>query len=41
MMEVILKRFENSAAPHDSRAVGDEPYVSRHFLGAEKYTRVD
>ena len=22
---------------HDSRVVGDEPYVSLHFLGAEKY----
>ncbi|SRR5215204_3106946 len=28
-------------APHDSWVVGDEPYVSLHFLGAEKYTRVD
>lgn len=25
--------------PHDSWVVGDEPYVSLHFLGAEKYTR--
>jgi quercetin dioxygenase-like cupin family protein len=24
-------------APHDSWVVGDEPYVSLHFLGAEKY----
>ena len=23
--------------PHDSWVVGDEPYVSLHFLGAEKY----
>jgi hypothetical protein len=22
---------------HDSWVVGDEPYVSLHFLGAEKY----
>ena len=25
--------------PHDSWVVGDEPYVSIHFLGAEKYLR--
>jgi len=25
--------------PHDSWVVGDEPYVSLHFLGAEKYSR--
>lgn len=25
--------------PHDSWVVGDEPYVSLHFMGAEKYTR--
>jgi quercetin dioxygenase-like cupin family protein len=25
--------------PHDSRVVGDEPYVSLHFLGAEHYAR--
>src|SRR4030095_5530501 len=24
---------------HDSWVVGDEPYVSLHFLGANKYTR--
>ena len=23
--------------PHDSWVVGDEPYVSLHFLGAEAY----
>lgn len=23
--------------PHDSWVIGDEPYVSLHFLGAEKY----
>ena len=26
-------------APHDSWVVGDEPYVSLHFLGAEKYAQ--
>jgi quercetin dioxygenase-like cupin family protein len=25
--------------PHDSWVVGDEPYVSLHFLGAEHYAR--
>jgi mannose-6-phosphate isomerase-like protein (cupin superfamily) len=25
--------------PHDSWVVGDEPYVSLHFLGAEDYAR--
>lgn len=25
--------------PHDSWVVGDEPYVSLHFLGARKYAR--
>jgi uncharacterized RmlC-like cupin family protein len=25
--------------PHDSWVVGQEPYVSLHFLGAEHYTR--
>jgi quercetin dioxygenase-like cupin family protein len=25
--------------PHDSWVVGDEPYVSLHFLGAEEYAR--
>ncbi|MEW6127443.1 MAG: cupin domain-containing protein [Acidobacteriota bacterium] len=24
---------------HDSWVIGDEPYVSLHFLGADKYTR--
>jgi hypothetical protein len=23
--------------PQDSRVVGDEPYVSLHFLGADRY----
>lgn len=25
--------------PHDSWVIGDEPYVSLHFLGAEDYTK--
>ena len=31
--------FYVSSKPHDSWVVGDEPYVSIHFLGAEKYTK--
>ena len=27
------------ASPHDSWVVGEEPYVSLHFSGAEKYAR--
>lgn len=26
---------------HDSRVVGDEPYVSLHFLGAEQYANAE
>ena len=25
--------------PHDSWVVGDEPYVSLHFLGADRYIK--
>jgi hypothetical protein len=31
--------FHIPEAPHDSWVVGDEPYVSLHFLGAERYAR--
>lgn len=31
--------FHIPPAPHDSWVVGDEPYVSLHFLGAGDYTR--
>jgi len=31
--------FHIPAAAHDSWVVGDEPYVSLHFLGADHYTR--
>ena len=31
--------FYVPAAPHDSWVVGDEPYVSLHFLGASSYTK--
>jgi quercetin dioxygenase-like cupin family protein len=31
--------FYIPAVPHDSWVVGDEPYVSLHFLGAEAYAR--
>src|SRR5262249_46219120 len=31
--------FYTPPVPHDSWVVGDEPYVSLHFVGAEKYAR--
>jgi hypothetical protein len=31
--------FYIPAEPHDSWVVGDEPYVSLHFLGATRYAR--
>lgn len=31
--------FHIPAIPHDSWVVGDEPYVSLHFLGAEHYAK--
>jgi hypothetical protein len=31
--------FHVPAEPHDSWVVGDEPYVSLHFLGADEYAR--
>ena len=31
--------FHISTKPHDSWVVGGEPYVSLHFLGAEKYAK--
>ena len=31
--------FYVPASPHDSWVVGDEPYVSLHFLGADSYTK--
>ncbi len=31
--------FHVPAEPHDSWVVGDEPYVSLHFLGATVYAR--
>jgi quercetin dioxygenase-like cupin family protein len=33
------KLFYIPALPHDSWVVGDEPYVSLHFLGAERYVK--
>jgi prepilin-type processing-associated H-X9-DG protein len=33
------KLFQVSSKPHDSWVVGGEPYVSLHFLGAEKYAK--
>ena len=31
--------FHIPARPHDSWVVGDEPYVSLHFLGADHYAK--
>ena len=31
--------FYIPADPHDSRVVGNEPYVSLHFIGADTYAR--
>ena len=31
--------FHIPARPHDSWVVGDQPYVSLHFLGADSYAR--
>ena len=31
--------FYVPATPHDSWVVGDEPYVSLHFLGADQYSK--
>ncbi len=31
--------FHVPAVPHDSWVVGNEPYVSLHFLGAERYAK--
>ena len=31
--------FHIPAIPHDSWVVGDEPYVSLHFLGTEHYAK--
>jgi len=31
--------FHIPSVPHDSWVIGDEPYVSLHFLGADHYTR--
>ncbi len=35
------KLFHVPAEPHDSWVVGDEPYVSLHFLGATKYAQLE
>lgn|GEM_PF-239851 len=33
------KRFYVPPEPHDSWVVGDEPYVSLHFVGADRYSK--
>lgn len=38
--EVVLSAgslFHVPAVPHDSWVIGDEPYVSLHFMGADQY----
>jgi len=31
--------FHVPAVPHDSWVVGDRPYVSLHFMGADQYAK--
>ena len=31
--------FHIPAVPHDSWVIGEEPYISLHFLGADSYTK--
>jgi quercetin dioxygenase-like cupin family protein len=31
--------FYIPAVPHGSRVIGEEPYISLHFLGADSYTK--
>ncbi len=31
--------FHVSADPHDSWVVGNQPYVSLHFMGADSYAK--
>ena len=33
--------FHVPAVPHDSWVVGDRPYVSLHFMGADQYARLN
>ena len=35
----IHETYAIGGEPHDSWVVGDRPYVSLHFLGAEGYAR--
>ena len=39
LQEGIL--FHIAGVPHDSWVVGDKPYVSLHFMGAEHYAKAD
>lgn len=39
VIEMKAGDFFYIAPGHDSWVVGDEPYVSLHFLGAEKYAK--
>jgi len=31
--------FHIPPVPHDSWVIGEEPYISLHFLGADSYTK--
>lgn len=33
------QRFHVEPEPHDSWVIGDEPYVSLHFVGADRYSK--
>jgi hypothetical protein len=37
MIETVLKRFEEPDEVRDSWVVGDVPYISLHFLWADRY----
>jgi hypothetical protein len=41
MGDIVIKRFESPDETRifDSWVVGDEPYVSLHFLGADAYAK--
>ena len=41
--EIVMEQGDVFAIPpgHDSWVVGDEPYVSLHFLGAAEYGGAD
>ena len=36
-----LTLFHIAGVPHDSWVVGEKPYVSLHFMGADHYAKAD